>query len=67
MPNNRSKRNKRSGKFPLTLYPIGQHCKGIRDNLYCSGANKQQALQRRPTFNGSAKDDTGKRPVMRRF
>lgn len=46
MANKRSKRKKRSDKFPLTLHPTGQYCKKIRGKSYYFGSDKQEALRR---------------------
>jgi hypothetical protein len=41
----KSKRGKRSDKFPLTLNPTGQYCKKIKGKLHYFGVDKQQGLQ----------------------
>ena len=46
MPTAKSKRKRRSDKFPLSLHPTRQYCKKIRDKLYYFGSDKKLALDR---------------------
>jgi len=42
----RSKRKRRSDKFPLTLHPTGQYCKKIKGKIRYFGTDKKKALER---------------------
>lgn len=41
-----SKRQTRSGKFPLTLHKTGQYCKKIKGTFYYFGNDRKAALKR---------------------
>jgi len=42
----RSRRKRRSDKFPLTLHPTGQYCKKIKGRIRYFGTDKKKALER---------------------
>jgi len=61
MAKSKSKRKKRSDKFPLTLHPTGQYCKKIKGKLYYFGTDRKIALEK--YLEKAANLHSGKEPM----
>ena len=60
----KSKRKKRSDKFPLTLHPTKQYCKKINGRLYYFGTDRQAALRKYLRYASELHRATGKPPAL---